>query len=64
MVVQKWQDLYIPQERLQKKGFPMNHENSENHNEKSPYDLSFKRLYIEVRDEEIERAIDYLVSNT
>jgi hypothetical protein len=38
-------------------------ENSENGSEKSPDALSFKRLYIEVRDEEIESAIDYLVSN-
>lgn len=41
----------------------MNYENYENYNEKSHYALSFKRLYIEVRDEERERAIDYLVSN-
>jgi hypothetical protein len=41
----------------------MNYDNFENDSEKSPYALSFKRLYIEVRDEEIERAIDYLVFN-
>jgi hypothetical protein len=41
----------------------MNSEDVDIDNQKSPCALSFKRLYTEVRDEEIENAINYLASN-
>lgn len=54
---------YISIKKDSKKVIFMDSENSEVTDEKSPYALSFKRRYIEVRDEEIESAINYLVSN-
>jgi|GEM_PF-1922781 len=41
----------------------MDSKNSEIDNEKSPDALFFQRFYREIRDEEIESAIDYLASS-